>query len=376
MTKGKEIYLDNAATTPVYKEAVKEMNKFLSENYGNPSSVHALGHEAMKAMNSAREKFAREIGAKIHEIIFTSCATESNNIALRALTATKSQKKNKIIISAIEHPSIEEVVKYLETEKEYEIIRIPVDGKGIIDLKDLKKEIDEKTLLVSVMHVNNIIGSIQPLKEIGKICKSNKVLFHTDAVQSFGKLDINVRNMNVDSLSASAHKIGGPKGIGLLYVREGVKLTPWLFGGGQEGGLRSGTENVAGIVGFAKALDVVRKVNKRELRRVRDMMSSGLQEIGGTINSPEEGIYNLINVSFPANAERLVHFLSKKGIYVSTGSACESKRQKEDRVLDSIGMSKEQINGAIRISINEDVTEKDIEIICKFIKEGVKKVNI
>ncbi len=376
MVKNKEIYLDNAATTPVYKEVVNEMNKFLSEEYGNPSSVHTLGHEAMKSMNSARARFAREIGAKIHEIIFTSCATESNNIALRALAQTKSHNKNKIIISTIEHPSIEEVAKYLEAEKGYEIIRIPVDGKGIIDLKVLKREIDEKTLLVSIMHVNNIIGSIQPLREIGKICKSNKVLFHTDAVQSFGKLDINVRNMNIDLLSASAHKIGGPKGLGLLYVKEGVKLIPWLFGGGQEGGLRSGTENVASIVGFAKALEVIRKVNKKEVRGVRDILSSELQKVGGTINSPEEGIYNLINVTLPVNAERLVYFLSKKGIYVSAGSACESKRQKEDRVLDAIGMNKEQINGSIRISLNENITKKEVFEICKVIKEVVKKSHI
>ena len=292
----KEIYLDCAATTKTYDEVVKAMNEILSEEYGNPSSVHAMGEKAAKIMNSAREKLAKEINAKAHEIIFTSGATESNNIALRNVDFGKG--KNKIIISSIEHPSIEETARFLERERKFKIVRVPVDKSGVINLDFLKKEIDERTALVSIMHVNNIIGSIQPIDQIGKLCKDRGVLFHTDAVQSFGKLNIDVRKMNLGMLSASGHKIGGPKGIGLIYVKEGLNLKPWTFGGGQEKGIRSGTENVSGIVGFAKALDVQKRIDKNKIKKVRDMLAESIIDIGGKLNSSGEGIYNIIHASF------------------------------------------------------------------------------
>lgn len=371
----KEIYLDSASTTPVSKNVVEEMNKVLLENYGNPSSVHAMGEKAAKIMNNARERLAKEINSKNHEIIFTSGATESNNIALRNIDFGKG--KNKIIISYIEHPSIEETARFLERERKFKIVRVPVNSLGIVNLDFLKKEIDSKTALVSIMHVNNIIGSIQPIDQIGKLCKDMGVLFHTDAVQSFGKLNIDVRKMNLGMLSASGHKIGGPKGIGLIYVKEGLNLKPWTFGGGQEKGIRSGTENVSGIVGFAKALDVQKRIDKNKIKKVRDRLAEKIKDIGGKLNSSDEGIYNIIHASFKEiDSDNLVQWLSQRRIYVSAGSACENKKKSEDNTLKAIGLSHEQINGSIRFSLSENINEKDVDFIIGEIELILKKLKV
>lgn len=374
-----KIYLDNASTTRVYPSVVKEMEKFMSEEYGNPSSAHALGENAKKAMNAAREKIAKEINARPEEIIFTSGGTESDNLAVFGLAKAYPSKK-KILVSEIEHPAISEPINFLKANG-YKIIKIPVDKSGLILMDYLESELDKdrgEILLVSVMHVNNIFGVVQDIATIGNLCREKGVLFHTDAVQSFGKLKINVVDMKIDLLSASSHKIGGPKGVGLLYVREGVKIFPLVYGGGQEKGLRSGTENVPGIVGFAKALELVRKVDRDKIEKVRDKFIRALGKIEGKINgSLDKRIYNNIHVSFPGvDSGVLVEYLSSRGIYVSSGSACDSKKQKEDYVLKAIGLDDKSSLGSIRISLNEDIKEGDVKEIVSEIERGVKKFRI
>jgi cysteine desulfurase len=364
----REIYLDNSATTRIEKEVVREMEKFFIEEYGNPSSLHGKGEEARKAIDEVRRKIALEIGCKTHEIIFTSGATESNNLALQGVI--KNSGKRKIIISAIEHPSVSEVCDNLGKEG-LEVVRIGVDSEGIVRIDELEKEIDEKTGMVSVMYVNNVFGTIQDIRKIGKLCKERNVLFHTDAVQGFGKLKIDVNSMNVDLLSASGHKIGGPKGVGFLYVREGVEIKPIVYGGGQERGLRSGTENVPGIVGMGKALEIYKKKDWKEVERIRNLFIEELEKIGGKVNGIKENrICNNVHVSFKnLDAEDIIMRLSSIGIYVSAGSACDSKKQKEDLVLKAIGLSEDEAGGSIRISLSDGVSDGDVNYVVGKIKE-------
>lgn len=355
----KSLYLDAASTTPVFPSVVNAMTPYFTRDYGNPSSPHLFGENALKALTDARTNLAREIGAKPSEIIFTSGATESNNLALFGLA--HNAKKKKIIISAIEHASIVKPCEYLRSWG-YTVVSIPVNAEGFVDLLRLEKEIDEHTLLVSIMHANNVVGTLQDITSIGKLCLKKEALFHTDAAQSFGKLKIDVRAMNIDLLSASAHKIGGPKGIGLLYVREGLALGAAMFGGGQERGVRSGTENVPGIIGFSKALEEVKKKNWKKIAKSRDTLMDELEKLGGRITGSR--VYRLANnahVSFPGvDAEMLVTRLSHKKIYVSTGGACESHGEKEDHVLRALGLGKKEIEGSIRISLWGPLSSVDI----------------
>ncbi len=309
----KKLYFDNSATTPVRKEVISEMSKVMLLDYGNPSSAHAVGDIASNLLLNSRVKIARAIGAKVQEIYFTSGTTESNNLVIQGLAKANPEKK-KIIISSIEHPSIRETCLYLESIG-YKIIEIPVSKSGFIDLNFLEKNIDKNTLLVSVIHANNIFGTIQNLKKIGDICKSEKVFFHTDCAQSFGKMKILVHDWNIDLLSASAHKISGSKGVGLLYVREGVKFSPLFYGGGQEKGLRSGTEDVVGIAGFAKAIELSLKNDWTRVSNIRDYLISKLDGLGGKIvgTSGHERLANNIFVSFTGvNGEDLMYKLSNK----------------------------------------------------------------
>jgi cysteine desulfurase len=368
-----KIYLDDVATSRVAPEVLKAMEPFFLEEYGNPSSLHAKGENAEKAINSAREKLAAEINCKPHEIIFTSGATESNNVALKSFW---KPGKKRIIISSIEHPSIMETADFLENAG-VEVLEIGLDKECKLNLEKLEKSITENTLMVSIIHANNIFGVVQKLEAIGKICKKHNVLFHTDAAQSFGKVGIDVRKMNISALSASAHKLGGPKGIGLLFVKEGLEVEPLIHGGGQERGIRSGTENVPGTVGFAKALELTKKVDNKRIVKIRDKLIEGLKEIGGKINSSSDGLFNIVNVSFPGiDAEGLVYRLSGRGIYVSAGSACDSKKEKEDYVLKAIGLSDEEIKGSIRISLNEGISEKDVKRVVGKIRDSVEKLRV
>ncbi len=375
----KKIYLDNAATTYVKEEVAKEMQKYFLDNYGNPSSLHELGEKASEEIKKARKLFAKEINSKPGEIYFTSCGTESNNLALQGSARENSERK-KIIISEIEHPSITKACDFLAGEG-YKIVKIPVDNFGFVDTNFLENELKKDTkniLLVSIMHVNNIIGTIQDLNAIGKLCKKYNVVFHTDAVQSFSKLNIDVKKLNIGLLSASGHKINGPKGIGFLYIREDIKIKPLIFGGGQERNLRSGTENVPAIMGFAKALELTKEANKKKIEIIRNKLIGRLEEIGGIINgSKEKRIYDNINVFFKGiNAEAFVIYLSQKGIYLSAGSACESKNESDDNVLKAIGLKKYERESSIRITINEDLTEKDVDYIIKEMEKAVKNLKV
>lgn len=358
----KIIYLDNAASARVYPAVVETMNKNLLENYGNPSSVHLLGEKALELINKVRKEIALEIGAKENEIIFTSSASESNNTVIFELNVKK------ILVSKIEHASIWEAAMDLK-KNGFEIIEIPVDKEGFIDLLFLEKNA-EKGCLVSVIHGNNEIGVLQDLKKIGEICKKKKAIFHTDCSQSFGKERINVREFGIDLLSASGHKIGASKGIGFLFAKDGVAIDSLIVGGGQEGGRRAGTENVPGIAGLGKALELIKKENLENVRNLRNYFMAELEKLGGKINgSREKRLANNVSVSLPGlNGELLVLRLSEKGIMCSTGSACDEKKEKESRVLKAIGLSDKEIEGTVRFSLGFDTTNKDIDYVLKVIK--------
>tara|TARA_Y100000310_G_scaffold345603_1_gene467139 strand:- start:6126 stop:7250 length:1125 start_codon:yes stop_codon:yes gene_type:complete len=373
----KELYLDNAATTPVWKSVVKVMSKIYEKDYGNPSSLHKKGEDAEKELNNARKFLADEIGAKPEEIYFTTGGTESNNVSLRAEAKTKPHKRDRVVISAIEHPSVDEVANYLEGMK-YSVVRIPVDRNGKIDMGKLEDELrknGKKIMVVSIMHVNNVFGSVQDLEFVGRLCKKYGVLFHSDCVQSFGKLKINVNKFNLGLLSASAHKIGGPRGVGFLYIRKDLKIAPWLYGGGQERGLRSGTENVAGAVGFAAALKEQKKVNIDKVKRIKDYLIKELEGIGGKINGSKSGIWNNVNCLFPVGGEELVIWLSERGTYISTGSACESKKD-DSRVLRALKLSKKEAKKSVRISLSGREKKSDIERVVREIKKALKMLKI
>lgn len=360
------IYLDNASTTKVYGEVVKEMNRYMALNYGNPSSAHQLGEDALNAINRARRNIAFELGCKAEDIVFTSGATESNNIALQGFV--KANKVRKIFISAIEHSSVYETAMELK-KKGIEVIEIPVDKEGILDIKFIEKNVRGGDF-VSVIYANNEIGSVQNIKKIGEVCRKRKAVFHTDAVQSFCKEKIKVNEMNIDLLSASAHKIHGSKGIGLLFVKNGIKLRKRTYGGEQELGLRAGTENVPAIMGFAKALELINKVNKERIKNLRDYFIERLEEIGGKINgSKEKRLYNHVSVCFSnIDTDELVIKLSIKGIICSTRSACLSKQKKGNRILRAIGLSDKEANGSVRFVLDEWTTKKDVDYVIQILK--------
>ncbi len=366
----KIIYLDNAATTALDESVMKKTHKIISFAYGNPSSIHRVGKIARQELEKAREKIAKFIKAEKDEIIFTSGGTESNNLAIKGLALANPNKKH-IITSVIEHPSVLEVCKELE-KSGYKIDYLSVNKEGEIDLNELKNKINENTLVVSVMHVNNEIGVIQDINEIGKICREKEVYFHTDAVQSFGKIDINVNNISL--LSASGHKINALKGIGILYIKKGIRIKPLFAGGGQENGIRSGTENVLGALSLSLALDIRR--NKNIILKNRDKLIKELLKIKGSIlnGSKEKRIYNNINVSFYGiEGESLVLMLDKEGICCSTGSACSSHKLQESYVLRAISVPDLYIHGSLRITIDK-LSDKEIKFIVNKIKEKVEKL--
>lgn len=369
----KPLYLDAAASTPVSPTILVAMKPYLLEQYGNPSSPHAMGESAMKALTHARTTLAQDIHARAHEMIITSGATESNNLALEGLAKAYPHKK-KVIISGIEHASVR-APAYALKAKGYTLVELAVDREGFIDMRQLEKELTPTTLVVSIIHGQNVIGTLQDLESIGKLCRKRGVLFHTDAAQSFGKTTIDVTRMNIDLLSASAHKIGGPKGTGLLYVREGISIKPIIHGGGQERGLRSGTENVASAIGFAKASEELKKKNLKKLEKSRDILMNELEKLGGTINGSRLArLINNIHVSFQnANAEMLVARLSHKGVYVSTGSACETHGDKEDYVLKALGLGAREIKGSIRISLWSPLSSTEIKRVIAEIKKVLTK---
>ncbi len=370
----KTIYLDNAATTRLDEHVADEVHKIEREFYANPSSQHQPGKLAREKIEHAREKIAKFIGAETEEIIFTSGGTESNNFALKGLAKANPDKKH-IITSVIEHPSILECCKSLEKEG-YNVDYIGVDEEGVVNLDEIEKKIRKNTLVVSIMHVNNEIGTIQPVEEIGKICSKKKIYFHCDAVQSFKKLDIDVKRMNVDLLSVSGHKFHAPRGIGFLYIKLGTRIKSFIEGGGQEMKLRSGTENLGAIVGMAKAIEL--DSNDEEVWKIRDWMLEEILKIPGSkLNgSKRKRIFNNINVSFYGiEGESLMFLLNEFGICVSTGSACSSHKLEESYVLKSMNVPEMYLQGSIRLSLGPEITNEDAKFVVEKIKETVLKLS-
>jgi cysteine desulfurase len=378
--KIKRIYLDYAATTPVDPRVLKAMEPYFSEKFGNTMSLHSFGQEAKTALEEAREIVADLMGAKPSEVIFTSSATESNNLALKGVAFANRRKGNHIIISSIEHSCIMESAKWLEKQG-FEITRLKVDKYGLVDPEDVKKAIKKETILVSIMHANNEIGTIEPIEEIGKICKERGVYFHTDAAQSFGKIPINVNKMNIDLMTVSSHKMYGPKGAAALFVREGTKIEPILHGGGHEMGLRSSTVNVAAIIGFAEACKICKKEMEKEAKRstkLRDKLIKGvLEKIPGShLNGhPTKRLPNNANFWFKGvEGESIVIQLDLLGIAASTGSACSTEKLEPSHVLLAIGLRPEQAHGSLRLSLGRWTTEKDIDYVLEVLPKVIKKL--
>ena len=366
------IYLDHAASTPVLQEIINEMIPYLGDLYGNPSSIHTYGIKSKIAIQIARRRVASLIGANPKEIFFTSGGTESDNLALKGISKSirnYQNKKNHIITSSIEHDAILETCHYLENDG-FTVTYLNVDKNGIIDKTELKNQLTEKTALVSIMLANNEIGVIQPVKEFSEIVHNfdKRIIFHSDAVQAVGKIPVNVKELDLDSLSLSSHKINGPKGVGALFVREKVNLKPLMQGGGQELNFRSGTENVPGIVGFGKASEISMlnlKNNSQYLYHLRDYFINKInEEISGRMlnGSLESRLPNNVNFTFLGiNGEDLLIKLDEDGILASTGSACSTNLQKESHVLKAIGLNHEEISGSIRFTLGIQNTKEDIE---------------
>lgn len=370
-----QIYLDNSATTKPYKEVVEKMIFALENDYANPSSLHKKGLEVEKNIKKIREDIARTLGVKEKEIYFTSGGTESNNSIIRGVL---DKRKNHIITTKIEHPSVLDTIKTLEKEG-IEVTYLDVDSEGKIDIDSLKSSIKENTILVSIMHVNNEVGSIQPISEIGKYLKTlkEKVYFHVDAVQSFGKINFKPSKYNIDFMSVSGHKIHGPKGIGFMYIKENSKVKPLFTGGGQEFGFRSGTENIPGIYGLGEAIRITNENLDKNIQKIDSLKNLLKSEILNNIenvkiNSPEDGVCHILNVSFlGVKGEVLLHYLEQKDIYVSTGSACSSKK-KGSHVLNAMNLSKDEIEGTIRFSLSCFNTEEEILETVEILKSSVE----
>ncbi|MBM3906114.1 MAG: cysteine desulfurase [Thaumarchaeota archaeon] len=358
------IYLDHAASTPIADSVLQEMMPYLKENYGNPSSIHRFGRLTIKAIDSARKRVAELVGTSPGEILFTSGGTESNNTAINGIM--NQNKSGQLITTSIEHDAILEPCKKLESSG-FDVAYLPVNTTGLVDLQKLESIISEKTYLVSIMLANNEVGTIQPIAEIAKICKKYNVLLHTDAVQAVGKIPVNVKELGVDLMSISSHKINGPKGVGALYIRNGVKLDPFILGGGQENGMRSGTENVANIVGFGKACQIAKenlKESTKNLENLRNyLVQRVLSEISHvTVNGNKEKLPNNAHFTFlGVNGEDLIIKLDEHGVAASTGSACSVKTQKASHVLLAMGFSHEQITGSLRLSLGISNTKSEID---------------
>ena len=374
------IYFDNAATTKVKDEVFKEMVPYLTQEYGNPSSIYNIGRKAKKAIEEAREKVAKLIGADKNDIYFTSCGSESDNTALKGIAYSNKNKGNHIITSKIEHHAILESCKQLETQG-FEVTYINVNNDGIIDLEELKSAIKEHTILISIMFANNEIGTIQPIEEIAKIAKEKSIIFHTDAVQAVGNVPINVKDMGIDMLSLSGHKIYGPKGIGALYVKKGIEFTKFMNGGHQEKNKRAGTENVASIVGLGKACELSEIGLKQHIRHLEELRNYYNKEIQNRIEdvkingTMEKRLPGNSNISFKGiDAGGLLLELDKKGICASSGSACTSGEAKPSHVLTAIGLEQEYVQGALRITIGEFNTKAQIDYLVENLVEDVNKL--
>ncbi len=379
--KKRRIYLDYASTAPVDPRIVKTMLPYFTARFGNPvSSLYSFGQEAKEILEKSREMIACSLGAKSREIIFTASATESNNTVLKGIAFANKNKGNHIIISSIEHDCVLNSAKWLQSQG-FEIEKLPVDKYGLVNLKDVKKAIRENTILISIIHANNEIGTVEPVKEIGKICRENGIYFHTDAAQSFGKIPIDVNEMNIDLLTASSHKMYGPKGAALLFIREGVKIEPLLHGGGQEFGLRSSTVNIPAIVGFAKAVEICQKEIEKETQRLTKLRDQLIKRVLKKVSAsylnghPKKRLPNNANFWFKfIEGESIVVALDSYGIASSTGSACSSQKLKPSHVLLSCGLKPSQAHGSLRLSLGRWTKEKDIDYVVEILPKIVKKL--
>jgi len=374
------VYMDHAATTAVDKEVVEAMKPYFSEKFGNASSLHQFGQEAKEALENSRETVAKLINAEPMEIIFTSGGTESDNMAIKEIAWINKEKGNHIITTRIEHHAVENTCRFLEKQG-FKVTYLNVDKFGLVNPKDVEKAITKETILISVMHANNEIGTMEPIEEIGKICREKKVIFHTDAVQTVGKIPIDVKKMNVDLLSASSHKLYGPKGVGFLYIRQGIKMQPLLHGGNHEFCLRSGTENIAGIVGFAKACELAKRDMKKRAEYEKRLADKIVKEILQKIpeswlnGHPEKRLPGNVNFRFKCiEGESMLIHLDDKGIAASTGSACSTKDLKPSHVLLAIGLSPVDAHGSLRISLGKDNTEEEVDYLIEVLPEIVSSL--
>jgi cysteine desulfurase len=373
------IYLDHNATTPVDPAVAEKMAWFLREHFGNPSSLYPIGRRVKELMTEARERVAAALGVDRGEIYFTGSGTEADNFAIVG-TLDAAPDKNEFVTSAIEHPAVIETGKALE-RRGVKVAYLPVDGYGTVSLDHLRSALTPKTALVSVMHANNEIGTIQPIADIVRICHERDIPVHTDAVQSFGKIDVDARKLGVDLLTVSAHKIYGPKGVGALYVRRGAALSSFIHGGRQERGLRAGTENTAGIVGFGEAVRVLEEKGRKERARIEKLaetLKRGVEERipGVKFNGhPDHRVKSTLNFAFPGlEAEAILLSLATKEIYVSTGSACSEESEEVSHVLQAIGLRPEIARSSIRMSLGRSNSEADIGVVLKELPEIVKKL--
>jgi cysteine desulfurase len=376
----KIIYFDHNATTPVDPEVFKAIEPFYKENFGNASSLHVAGRPNRHEVDKARHTVAAALAASDEDIIFTSGGTEADNTAVKGAAWANIAKGNHIITSSIEHPAVLSTCKFLE-KNGFKVTYLPVDKYGVVSPSDLQKAITDKTILVTIMHANNETGTVQPIKELGKIARDSKVLFHTDAVQSFGKLDIDVNDMNIDLLSLSAHKIYGPKGVGAMYIKKGVKITPLMHGGHHERNLRPGTENVPGIVGLAKATElsfVDREKKNKDLKGLRDRLHNGITKSIEDVylnGHPTNRLPGTLNLSFKyIEGESIMLNLDFQGVCVSTGSACTSGTLEPSHVLTAMGVEAANAQGSIRFSLGENNTMEEVDFCVSILPEIVKRL--
>ena len=373
------IYLDNNATTPLDPDVAEKISQFIKEHFGNPSSLYPIGRKVKDIITEAREVIAKALGAVRTEIIFTASGTESDNFAIRGVFDALPEK-NEIITSAIEHPAVMNTAGYLE-KKGVKVTYVPVDEYGTVDVDFLKKAITPKTALISIMLANNELGTIQPIEKISKIAKERGVLVHTDAVQAFGKIDVNVNKLGVDLLSISAHKIYGPKGVGALYIRKGTDIWPLIYGGHQEREMRAGTENTIGIVGFGEAVRIMRErrdKDKKQIEKLAEQLRKGIEEKIPKVKFNGHEINRMkgtLNFSFYGlEAEAILLALATKEIYVSTGSACSEGAEEVSHVLEAIGLRPEVARSSIRMSLGRFNTEEDVKGVLEELPEIVKRL--
>lgn len=372
------IYLDNAATTKTAPEVVKAMLPYFTEHFGNPSSIYSLGSQSKKAVTENREVIAQALGCKTNEIYFTAGGSEADNWAIKAAAEAYASKGKHIITSKIEHHAVLHTCEYLE-KNGYEVTYLNVDETGVVDLEQLRSAIRPDTILISIMFANNEIGTIQPIKEIGEIAKEHKIVFHTDAVQAFGQLPINVDEYHIDMLSASGHKLNGPKGIGFLYIRTGLKLRSFVHGGQQERGRRAGTENVTGIVGLGAAVKRAYAIMEEKTAKEIELRDYFIQKLETEIEHcwlnghREKRLANNVHFGFEfVEGESLLIKLDMAGICASSGSACTSGSLDPSHVLLAIGLPHERAHGSLRLTLSEETTKEDVDYTVSVIKETVE----